>query len=61
MHELGAVPATDHDDDQKELYRHEDRQELATRHPPAELSAIEVAELQDNDIGRPREEVKPAT
>ena len=49
-HELETVPALFHDDDRKELYRHHATQELPTRHPPAELSAVELAELQGSSV-----------
>lgn len=54
-HELETVPAMYRDDDdRKELYRHQATQELPTRHPPAELSAVEFAELQGSDVGDAR-------
>ncbi|KAF1966620.1 hypothetical protein BU23DRAFT_573849 [Bimuria novae-zelandiae CBS 107.79] len=58
-YELASVPAAYQDNDRKDLYRH--HQELPTRHPPAELSAVELAELHDSDIGRQREEGKITT
>ncbi|KAF2450757.1 hypothetical protein P171DRAFT_427073 [Karstenula rhodostoma CBS 690.94] len=49
-----AAPSS-YKDDRKELYQATGQvQELPTRHPPVELHATEIAELQGSDTGRQR-------
>ncbi|KAK7186962.1 hypothetical protein DPSP01_009342 [Paraphaeosphaeria sporulosa] len=61
-YELGAVAPPSYDDDRKELYQATAQaQELPTRHPPVELHAIELAELEDSNTGRPNNEGKAMT
>jgi hypothetical protein len=61
-YELGAVAPLSYDDDRKELYQATAQaQELPTRHPPVELHAVELAELQGSDIGRTKHEGKAMT
>lgn len=63
-HELGAMAPSsyDGDDDGKELYQATGQvQELSTRHPPVELHATELFELQGSDNTRPKDEEKAVT
>ncbi|KAF9731132.1 hypothetical protein PMIN01_11091 [Paraphaeosphaeria minitans] len=62
-YELGAVTSSSYNDnDRKELYQATSQaQELPTRHPPVELHATALAELQGSDTGRPKDERKAVT
>lgn len=59
-YELGSTPASYHDNDRKEYYRHQGTHELPIRHPPQELSAEGPVELPGSGVGGGQEEEKPA-
>lgn len=61
-HELGAVSTSSYDDDRKELYRATGQvQELPISHPPTELQAVELHELQGSEPGKSLDKPKAGT